>query len=70
MRLKSPFIYPKLSGHRHPYSPYLKLHITPRVATAWPLELEQCFTIFILDGEPRVEECKVLLDVADGGSRR
>ena len=59
-----------LDTDRQTPSPYLKLYIAPCVATAWSLELEQCLTIFILDGEPRVEECKVLLDVADGGPRR
>ena len=58
-----------LCPDRQTYSSNLKLHITARV-TAWSLELEQCFTIFILDGEPRVEEREVLLDVANGGTRR
>ena len=49
---------------------YLKLHITPFTGPAGSPDLQHRLTISILDGEPRVDEGQVLLDVSNGGTGR
>ena len=48
---------------------YLKLHIKTPAHPEGSLDLQDRFPVSIEDGEPRVNEGAVLLDVANGGAR-
>ena len=46
----------------------LELNVAPTTGPTRAFDLEDVLPISVLDGEPRVDEATVLLDVADGST--